>query len=128
MGNAMSTLPVFFLVAAALGVAAETVARTARFWIYHKPVYPVANVLVMFGLVMGTLAAMAPEWGVAVVTLIALLIGYAYEMANFRWLNWWYFPDDRFLVFRGKQACALAVACLWAAIPGVVHTILSTIE
>ena len=124
----MSTLPAFYLVAAALGVVAETVARTARFWIYRKPVYPVVNVLVMFGLVMGALAASASGWGLAAVTLIALLIGYAYEMANFRWLNWWYFPDDRFLVFRGQQACALAVACLWAMIPAAVHTILTTID
>ena len=123
----MSALAYPFLVAAGVGVVAEVTARAARFWLYRKPVYPVVNVVVMFGLVMGALATQIHAWGMAPVTLLALAVGYGYEMANFRWLNWWHFPDNRFLVFRGEQGCAIAVACLWAAVPLMVHTILAGI-
>ncbi|PLW69859.1 hypothetical protein [Pseudohalioglobus lutimaris] len=101
----------------AFGIGAEAVARSARWWIYHKPSSPVINVLLMFGIVMGTLSAQVTQWGALQVTLIAFAIGYIYEIANFKWLCWWYFPDNKFLVFRGEQGCAISVACLWAAIP-----------
>mgnify|MGYP000001724988 CR=1 FL=1 len=35
----------------AVGIAAELAARTGRFWLYRKPVNPVINVIVVFGLV-----------------------------------------------------------------------------
>jgi len=92
-------------------------------WLYRNPLYPVINVLVMFGLVMGGLSLAVPGLGHLPVFLLAWGIGYGYEQLNFTLLNWWDFPDDRFLVFEGRQACALAVGALWGLTPLIVHQV-----
>ena len=110
-----------YLIALAVGVGAEVTARTGRLWIYRNPDYPVINVLVMFGLLMGGLSLAIPALGVIPVLLIATAFGYGYELLNFALLKWWDFPEDRFLVFRGQQACALSVGVLWGCTPLIVH-------
>jgi hypothetical protein len=104
-----------------IGALSEAVARTFGFWLYRNPVYPVVNVVLVFGLVMGGLSLLVPNLGLAVVFLLGLAVGYAYERLNFATLDWWYFPHDRFLAFRGKQGCAVSVAVLWGTVPVVNH-------
>lgn len=107
-----------YLIALAIGIGAEVVARSGRLWLYRKPLYPVINVLAMFGLVHGLwLASAVPVLGYLPVFLLGWSVGYAYELLNFTLLHWWDFPDDRFLVARGKQACALSVGLLWGLVP-----------
>lgn len=110
-----------YLSACLVGLVTETIARTGRLWIYRKPVNPVINILIMFGLVMGGLSLVVPTLGHGPVLLIAAAIGYGYEQLNFSVLGWWDFPDDRFLVFKGKQACALSVGVLWGLVPLITH-------
>ncbi len=111
-------MPEHYLIALAIGTGAEVIARSGRLWLYRKPVYPVVNVLVMFGVVHGLLLASAvPALGYVPVFLLGWGVGYAYEQLNFALLSWWDFPGDRFLVFRGKQACALSVGVLWGLVP-----------
>lgn len=104
----------------ALGAGAEVLARALRLWVYRSPVYPVVNVLGMFGVVMGGLSLLAPELGHAVLFAIGWAIGFGYEWLNFLALDWWHFPGDRFLVFRGRTACAASVAALWGLVPAAV--------
>lgn len=101
----------------ALGAGAEALARALRLWVYRSPVYPVVNVLAMFGVVMGGLSLLATQLGFAALFAIGWAIGFAYEWLNFLALDWWHFPGDRFLVFRGRMACAAAVAALWGVVP-----------
>jgi hypothetical protein len=44
------------LIGIGVGVAGEIGALLGRLWVYRNLLYPVLNVLLMFGLVMGTLA------------------------------------------------------------------------
>jgi hypothetical protein len=112
----------YYLIAVAIGIIAELSAKAGRFWLYRKPVYPVINVLVVFGVVNGLLLASAvPALGYLPVFLLGWVVGYAYEQLNFVLLSWWDFPDDRFLVFRGRQACAVSVGVLWGLVPVTVH-------
>jgi hypothetical protein len=108
-----------WLVGVLMGVAGEGMARAGQLWLYRRPLYPVVNVLMMFGVVMGGLSLLVPYAGAAIVFLLGVALGYAYEWWNLARLDWWYFPHDRFLVFRGKQGCALAVAALWGTVPVV---------
>lgn len=108
------------LLGMAIGVVAEIIAYGANWWKYHKTVSPLINILVMFGLVMGGISLLQPTLGIGGVFLLALVIGYAYEWANFVVLNWWVFPDERFLVFRGRQGCAASVAVVWGMVPLIV--------
>jgi hypothetical protein len=75
----------------------------------------------MFGLLMGVLSLLVPVIGMVPIFVVATLVGYGYEMINFGHLHWWIFPDDRFLIFKGKQACAWAVGCLWGGVPILAH-------
>ena len=110
-----------YLSACLVGLLTETIARTGRLWIYRKPITPVINILIMFGLVMGGLSLVVPTLGHGPVLLIAAAIGYGYEQLNFAVLGWWDFPGDRFLIFEGKQACALSVGVLWGLTPLITH-------
>ena len=109
-----------YLIAVLVGALAEIIARKARLWIYRKPINPVINVLIMFGLVMGGLSLTVPSLGYLPVFIIASIIGYIYEQLNFSVLGWWDFPDDRFLVFKGKQACAVSVGITWGFVPLII--------
>ena len=113
----MGVLTSQFLITAVMGVFAEIAAYSFKFWIYRKRRYPVINVLLMFGLLMGIISLAVPAMGWAPVFIVATLIGYGYEKINFSHLHWWDFPNDQFLVFKGKNACAWAVGCLWGAVP-----------
>ena len=110
-----------YLIAVVVGIAAETAARAGRLWLYRKPINPVINVIVVFGLVMGGLSLAVPALGHLPVFLLAWAMGYGYEQLNFLVLHWWDFPGDRFLMFEGRQACAVAVGVLWGLTPLVVH-------
>ena len=109
------------LITASIGVFAEFTAYRFKFWIYRKPHYPVINVLFMFGLLMGVISLAVPVLGWAPIFIVATLIGYGYEKVNFSHLHWWDFPNDQFLFFKGKNACAWAVGCLWGAVPVGAH-------
>lgn len=110
-----------YLMAVVVGIAAELAARSGRLWLYRKPVNPVVNVIVVFGLVMGGLSLAVPALGHLPVFLLAWAIGYGYEQLNFAVLHWWDFPGDRFLIFEGRQACAISVGALWGLTPLIVH-------
>ena len=106
-----------FVIAVAIGALSEAVARLARLWLYRRPIYPVLNVLVVFGAVMGGVAMLAPSLGLAGVFGLGFALGLAYEAANLAVLDWWTFPDDRLLFLRGKTACALGVSVSWGLVP-----------
>lgn len=116
-----------YLAACLVGVVAETIAGTASLWVYRKAINPVINILVMFGLIMGGLSLSITTLGYLPVLLIATAIGYGYEWLNFAVLGWWDFPEDRFLIFQGKQACALTVGLLWGGTPLIIHTLVQLV-
>ena len=99
-----------------VGVAGETGRRPAALGL-PQPALSVLNVLLMFGLVMGTLAWAGGASGTAALFALGFGIGLLYEMLNFARLDWWYFPDDRLLGLRGKTACALGVSIAWGTVP-----------
>ena len=106
-----------FLSGVVIGSLAELVARTFGLWRYRKPIYPILNVLLVFGGVMAALSLQIPAYGWPLIVACAYVIGLAYELVDLHILDWWYFPDDRFLLFRGRLGCAMSVAVLWAGVP-----------
>jgi hypothetical protein len=112
-----------FLIAVAIGALSELTARLARLWLYRRPLYPVLNVLLVFGLLMGGVATLAPSLGLAGVFGLGFALGLAYEVANLAVLDWWIFPGDRLLFLRGKAACALGVSVSWGLVPVAVATL-----
>ena len=112
-----------FLIAVAIGALSEMVAHFARLWLYRRPIYPLLNVLVVFGALMGGVATLASSLGLAGVFALGFALGLAYEVANLALLDWWIFPDDRLLFLRGKSACAVGVSLAWGLVPVAVATL-----
>ena len=112
-----------YLTAVSIGVASELFAWRQRLWVYRRPLYPLLNVAVMFGLVMGSVAMLVPALGVAVVFALGFAIGLAYEIANLAWLDWWFFPGDRLYGLRGREACATGVSVAWGVVPVAVAVV-----
>jgi multisubunit Na+/H+ antiporter MnhB subunit len=98
----------------------ELWARVGRLWVYHRPALAVLNVVLVFGVVMGGVALLAPGLGLAGVFAVGFAIGLVYEIANLAVLHWWFFPDDRLLFLRGPAACAVGVAVAWGVVPAAV--------
>lgn len=105
------------LTAFVIGVVSEVSAYQQHLWVYRRPVYAVLNVVVMFAPVMGFIATLAASVGVLAAFAIGFAVGLLYEIVNFAYLDWWYFPGDRLYMLRGKRACALAVAVAWGVVP-----------
>ena len=100
-----------------IGAAAELSARRLGLWIYRQPQYPIMNVIVMFGIIMGSVAGLVPHLGRPMTFAIAFAIGVVYEIANLRMLNWWYFPGQRLAVVHGHAAIVVVLSILWGAVP-----------
>ena len=100
-----------------IGTVTEITARTARLWLYRRPYTPVVNILGMFGLIMGGIAAAAGHLGTAATFGLGAAIGLAYELANLFILDWWYFPDERMAAVHGHTAIVLTLTLTWGVVP-----------
>jgi len=119
----------YFLIALALGVVSETIARALRFWIYRSAALAVLNVLLMFGLVQGlgvawligghrALVSIAP-----VLFMTGALIGVVYEGLNEFRLRAWSWPDASLLGLTRSIDKAAAVGAAWGLVPVVTAAI-----
>ncbi len=105
------------LIGMAIGVVTESAARLLRLWIYHQPQTPIINVVVVFGIIMGGVASYAHTIGLVAAFAVAFAVGLVYEVANLRFLHWWYFPDERLAFIRGNAQIVVVIALLWGAVP-----------
>ncbi len=105
------------------GIAAELAARRLRLWVYQRPQYPIINVIVVFGLLMGGIAALVPTVGGIAVFLIAFGAGLAYEILNLRQLHWWDFPDQRLVFIHGHVAIVVTLAVTWGIVPVLIASV-----
>lgn len=105
------------LISMVIGIVGEITARTRRLWIYRSAQTPIVNVIVMFGVVMGGVAAFVPNVGLLPAFFVAFAIGLVYEIANLSVLDWWYFPDERLAFIHGHAAIVVVIAVLWGTVP-----------
>ncbi len=111
------------LLSIAFGIAAEVAAYTLGLWTYRSVLYPAINVLLVFGVIMGLLAAFTRNMGIQLTFAAAASIGFLYELANFDFLDWWHFPGGQFLIFHGKLTICLVLALLWGSVPLLVSAL-----
>ena len=100
-----------------VGAVAELGARWLQLWVYRRPHYPIVNVVVVFGIIMGSLAALVPGLGVTLVFVIAFAVGLLYEIVNLTQLHWWSFPGERVAFVHGHATIVVAIAVLWGFVP-----------
>lgn len=111
------------LIGMIIGVITELGARTLSLWIYRQPYYPVINIIVTFGIIMGGVARLAPSLGLLPAFLIGFAIGLGYEIANLQILDWWYFPGERLAFVHGRAGIVTAIAVLWGIVPVVIAAV-----
>ena len=103
-----------------IGAGGEFAARKLDLWVYRAPRYPILNVIVVFGIIMGGVASMLPALGVLLSCTIAFAIGLGYEVVNLRLLRWWYFPGERLLFIHGHAGIVVALGALWGLVPAMI--------
>jgi hypothetical protein len=75
-----------------IGAVAELGARSLQLWVYRRPRYPIVNVVVVFGIVMGSIAGLVPRLGLARAFVIACAVGLVWEIVNLTRLLWGFVP------------------------------------
>ena len=100
-----------------IGAVAELGARWLKLWVYRRSQYPIVNVVAVFGIIMGSLAALVPSLGLVVAFVIAFAVGLLYEIVNLTRLHWWSFPGERVAFIHGHAAIVVAIALLWGFVP-----------
>ncbi len=108
------------LIGMLLGLFTELGAWGLGLWVYRQSQTSVLNVILMFGLVMGSIASLVPSIGIAPAYWLGFAAGLAYEVLNLRVLKWWYFPGERLLFLRGHTAIVIGLAILWGILPVVI--------
>ena len=114
------------LIGMGIGVLTEGAARIFKLWLYGQPQTAILNIVAMFGLIMGGIAAALPRIGLWPAFGAAATIGLLYEVANLRFLHWWHFPGERLLFIRGQHAIVLVLALLWGVVPILTATVHAT--
>ena len=109
----------YMLIGMAIGAVTELVARLLRLRLYRNAIYPVLNILLVFGVIMGGLASANRLLRPLPTALIAGALGLAYESANLTWLHWWSFQDERQATGAGRTAIVVLLSVLWAVVPFV---------
>lgn len=100
-----------------IGAVAELGARWLQLWVYRRPHYPIVNVVAVFGIIMGSIAALVPSLGIALAFVIAFAVGLLCEIVNLTQLHWWSFPGERVAFIHGHAAIVVAMALLWGFVP-----------
>lgn len=109
----------YIICAIALGVVTEALAYALSLWWYRNAWMRIPNILIVFGLVYGSLSWLVAQQGLVVQFIPGAVIGLLYEFANDRWLKWWQFPGDPWTWLTGQRA-VIAVGLAWGFVPPMV--------
>lgn len=119
VSNAWMQLLPYAVAAMSLGVVVEALARLSSAWRYRHVGFVLVNLLVMYGVIQGSLAASVSRRGLLVAAGFGAMAGLLYEIINLRWLHWWSFPNQRMIVVRGHFAILAVLTVLWGLVPPI---------
>lgn len=85
------------------GVVSEAVAYWLKLWLYNKPAVRYLNIVVTFGLVYGSLAAVLAGAGLAAGFLVGAALGLLNEEVNDCYIRAWYFPGTSVPWLRARR-------------------------
>ncbi len=106
------------LVCLALGVVTETASRALRLWMYPRAWLRVVSVVVVFGLVFGSLSSAVAQQPVLVRFAAGAVLGCLYEAANLLWLRLFMFQEPLSLI-RSRTILILLAGIPWGVLPAV---------
>jgi hypothetical protein len=100
-----------------LGALVEAIAWLFRLWEFRRRIFVLVAVVVMYGLVMGSLAALTPRGAWLRVFVIAALVGLVVELWNLQFAHWWRFPDGQPDQGRRRAVMIVVLGLLWGVVP-----------
>jgi hypothetical protein len=107
----------YVIIGIVIGAIAELGARSLRLWVYRRPQYPIVNVVVVFGIIMGSIAGLVPRLGLTLAFIVACAVGLLWEIVNLTRLHWWSFPGERVAFIHGHAAVVVVITLLWGFVP-----------
>lgn len=106
-----------------VGMLSEAFAWRIGLWRYPSKLTLMSNVLLTFGVVMGSIAATG--WSAPAKFLLAGLIGWCLEWTNVKYWQAWHFPPARWHWLGGDHAISALLSWAWACVPLITATVLS---
>lgn len=116
----MMKVAVFMLLCLAGQLGMEAIAYTFKLWTYTSKknllIHLIFAVMLVFGVVSFLVSGL--HWYIRYP--IGVALGFIYEYSNASGLDMFYFPDNKFLLFKGKTSILIVISLMWGVYPLVV--------
>ena len=101
----------------------EAIAYTFKLWTYTSKknllIHLIFAVMIVFGGVSYLVSGM--HWYIRYP--IGVALGFIYEYSNASGLDMFYFPDNKFLFFKGKTSILIVISLMWGVYPLLVPVV-----
>jgi hypothetical protein len=101
----------------------ETIAYTFKLWVYTSKKNFILHIILAVMLVFGGVSYLVSGLHWYVRYPIGVLIGFVYELSNISGLDMFYFPDNKFLIFKGKMPIVIVISLMWGLYPLLVPVV-----
>jgi|YelNatPaOPRAMG01_1025707.scaffolds.fasta_scaffold25668_4 hypothetical protein len=119
----LSKLAVFMVLCLIGQLAMETIAYTFKLWVYTSKKNFILHIILAVMLVFGGVSYLVSGLHWYVRYPIGVLIGFVYELSNISGLDMFYFPDNKFLIFKGKMPIVIVISLMWGLYPLLVPVV-----
>lgn len=95
----------------------EAIAYIFKLWVYTSKknflIHIIFAVIIVFGLLSYLLSGY--HWYIRYP--IGIVVGFLYEYSNISGLDMFYFPNNKFLIFKGKASILVIISLMWGLYP-----------
>lgn len=116
----MITLALFIALCLIGQLAMEAVAYTFKLWTYTSKKNFLIHIILAVMLVFGVLSYLVSGMHWYVRYPAGVIVGFLYEYGNASGLDLFYFPDNKFLIFRSKASILVVISLMWGLYPLIV--------
>jgi hypothetical protein len=110
-----------FMVLCLIGqLSMEAVAYKFKLWIYTSKKNFIIHIILAVMIVFGGLSYLVSGTHWYIRYPAGVVVGFLYEYSNASGLDMFYFPDNKFLMFRGKTSVLIVISLMWGLYPLIV--------
>ncbi len=110
-----------FIVLCLIGqLTMEAVAYTFNLWIYTSKKNFMIHIIFAVMIVFGGLSYLVSDLHWYIRYPAGVIVGFLYEYSNASGLDMFYFPDNKFLMFRSKASVLIVISLMWGLYPLIV--------
>ncbi|MGB9735584.1 MAG: hypothetical protein ACP5JP_04920 [bacterium] len=98
-------------------LAMEIIAYTFKLWIYTSKKNFIIHIILAVVIVFGLLSYLLSNFHWYIRYPAGVLVGLLYEYSNISGLDMFYFPGNKFLIFKGKTSIIIVISLMWGLYP-----------